>query len=76
MIKYSEIEIKDSLLPSKKWKINEEGKWRAYSQDGEELFLSNYPVHQELPQELSLPSYSDSEYQQSFECNLNGEKTF
>jgi hypothetical protein len=68
MIRYPEIEIKDSLLPSKKWEIDENGKWRAYSWDEKELSLPNYPVHRELPQELTLNPYSGSEYQQSFPC--------
>ncbi len=69
MIRLPEIKIESSLLPSKKWKINEQGKWRAYSQDEQELLLANYPVHNELPQQLTLPTYSDTDYERSFQSN-------
>ena len=67
MIKFAEVEVKDSLLPCKNWKLNEEGKWRPYLAEGQELCLPNYPVYKELPQELSLTSYTDAEYEQHFQ---------
>lgn len=63
MIKYPEVQIKESLLPAKRWKLNDQGRWRQYSSDGEEVKLANYPPCPELPQQLNLPQYTDSDYE-------------
>ena len=62
MMKVPVYEIKESILPAKKWNLNEEGKWR--DSDGSER--SNYEVSKEFPLKIDLPAYSEVDYEANF----------
>lgn len=55
-------EIKESMLPARKWKLNEERKWRV--SDGVEL--SNYEVAKDFPLKIELPAYNKVDYETNF----------
>lgn len=55
-------EIKESILPARKWNLNEEGKWRV--SDG--TALSNYEVAKEFPLKIDLPAYNEVDYEANF----------
>lgn len=69
MIKVPFYEFKESILPSKRWKLNEEGKWRPNSED---LSCTNYEIMKEFPLKLDLPAYNEVDY----ESNFSGKRMF
>jgi hypothetical protein len=66
MIKVPFYEIKESILPSRKWKLNDEGKWRAT----EGVELSNYEMAVEFPLKINLPAYTEVDYEANFSSNF------
>lgn len=59
-------EISESILPARKWKLNEEGKWRL-ADEGE--FLNNYEAAREFPVKITLPACNEVDYETNFSCN-------
>lgn len=66
MIKVPVYEIKESILPARKWKLNEEGKWRV-ADEGE---LLNYDKAMEYPLRINLPAYNEVDYEANFSGNI------
>lgn len=62
MIKVPVYEIKESILPARRWNLNEEGKWRVA--DGIEL--PNYEKAVEYPLKIRLPAYNEVDYEANF----------
>ena len=54
-------ELRESILPSRRWNLIEEGKWRP--DDGIE---GNYEVYREFPLHLTLPDYKEVDYESNF----------
>lgn len=55
-------EFRESILPAKKWNLNEEGCWRRL----EGLEGTNYELAQDLPLKISLPAYNEVDYEPNF----------
>ena len=66
MIKVPFYEIKESVLPARKWSLNEEGKWRI----SEGVELLNYEKAVEFPLKINLPAFNEVEYETNFSSNL------
>lgn len=66
MIQVPSYEIKESILPARKWNLNEEGKWRVF----EEVELLNYEKSVEFQLKINLPAYNEVEYEANFSSNL------
>lgn len=65
MIRVPYYNFSESILPARKWKLNEEGKWRLRNNLGIEIESKNYPPSVEYPVELVIPTYTDQEYESS-----------
>ena len=72
MIKVPFYEIKESILPAKRWKLNEKGNWRPFSRSDmgkDELELirgTNYEIYKSFPLKLELPAYFEVDYETNF----------
>lgn len=66
MIKVPVYELKESILPAKKWNLNEEGKWRPF-----DSLMSGtaYEIAKEFPVKLELPAYNEADYETNFSGN-------
>lgn len=62
MIKVPVYEIKESILPARKWNLNELGKWRVA--DGGKVL--NYEEAMEFPLRINLPAYNEVDYEANF----------
>jgi hypothetical protein len=66
MIKVPFYEINESILPARRWNLNEEGKWRVT----EGVESSNYEPAVEFPLKINLPAYSEVDYEANFSSNF------
>lgn len=54
--------FKESIVPAKRWNLNERGCWRRLEGfDG-----TNYEVAPELPLTINLPAYHEVDYEANF----------
>jgi len=70
MIKVPFYEIKESILPARKWNLNEEGKWRIFEEVEVEVELLNYEKAVEFPLKINLPAFNEVEYETNFSSKL------
>ena len=72
MTKVPVYEIKESILPARKWILNEEGKWRVEG----DVELWNYEKAVEFPLKINLPAYNEVDYEANFSSKFTHQIVF
>ena len=70
MIRVPFNKFEESVLPSRQWTLNGEGKWRTLEEEGKETKRrTNYEIYEEFPLKMDLPAYKEVDYESNFSCN-------
>lgn len=73
MIKVPVYEINESILPARRWNINEEGKWRPENFENDQnslIFGTNYEIAKEFPLKFELSALKELDYDTNLSSNL------